>query len=194
MTALTVIYLKSTGHVLAAVTCAAPPTAAEPVKALVGAHLPWGGTGQVSVNVAFPVGLLAAVTVDDTWHDVSRAGAPLATPLIDPQAFQVVVDPQNKTPPKVTEFPTAPGAPTVTLNFATPDLTATLTNLATPLTAVVVLQEVTPAAQAGSILTAVPVPWSGAAVASGFISGDIWSAFVFIQGAPAGLLNKTAVP
>jgi hypothetical protein len=185
--------------VLAAVTRAAPPEAGEPVKALVGAHLPWRGTGQAAVDVAVPVDLLAAVTVDDIWHDVSRSGAPLATPLIDPQAFQVVVDPQNKTPPEVTKFPTAPGAPVAALAFdhTSHDLTVTLTYVPSTasLQTVVVLQKITTPAQPGTIEQPQIIPGgtSPTVVSAGFQAGDIWSAFAFIQGvAPPTPVNQQA--
>lgn len=188
MTALTVVYLKSTGHVLAAVTRAVPPEAGEPLKALVGAHLLWRGIGLISADVAFPAHLLAAATVDDKWPDVARSGSPLATPLIDPQLFQVVEDPQNKTPPKVTKFPTAIGDPAATLAFnATPDLTVTLTNVpsAASLPAVVVLQQIMTSAQPGHILTKiVPGGTSATVVATGFHTSEKWSAFAFIKGVP----------
>jgi hypothetical protein len=194
MTALTVVYLKDTGHVLAAVTTAVPPEGSEPVKALVGAHLPWRGTGQASVDVTFPDHLLAAVTVVENLPDISRSGVPRATPLIDPQAFQVVKDPQNKTPPKVTTFPSTAIAPTAQLAFASLKLTVTLTNVpvTASLPAIVVLQEITTPAQAGTIVAPVTVTGatSGTTVATGFQTGQTWSAFAFVQGMPPAFIDE----
>jgi hypothetical protein len=198
MTALTVVYLKSTGHILAALTRAEPPAAGEPLITLLGSHLSWHGTGQATVDVAFHAPLLDAATVDDKWPDVSRSGTPLATPLIDPQAFQVVQDPQNKTPPKVTKFATAFGAPAAHLNLVAtpaPRLTVTLANVSSSasLPAIVVLQKVTIPSQAGTVLPPTTVTGAvyGTVVAnSGFNAGDTWSVFVFVQGMPPAVIDR----
>jgi hypothetical protein len=198
MTALTVVYLTSTGHVLAALTRATPPEAGESLDTLLGSHLPWHGTGQAAADVAFPASLLAAATVDDTWPDVSQSGTPLATPLIDPQAFQFVQDPQNKTPPQVTEFATTAGSQAAQLALTVASgLTVTLANVPsnTSLPAVVVLQKVTTPPQAGTVLppTTVTGAASGTVVAgTGFTAGDTWSVFVFVQGMPPStIIGKT---
>ena len=84
MSKLTVVFLKDTGHVLAALTRADPPTAGEQVSALVGTGLPMGAIDGTSADVIVPVANLDAVTVDDQPEV-----------LLDPQGFQVVEDPQT---------------------------------------------------------------------------------------------------
>ena len=65
MSKLTVVYLKTTGHVLAALTRAAPPEGDEPVTALVGTSLTVRASDRRWPMLPFPLELLAAVTVDD---------------------------------------------------------------------------------------------------------------------------------
>ena len=84
MSKLTVVFLKDTGHVLAALTRADPPAAGEQVSALVGTGLPMGAIDGTSADVIVPVANLDAVTVDDQPEV-----------LLDPQGFQVVEDPQT---------------------------------------------------------------------------------------------------
>ena len=79
MSKLTVVYLKDTGHVLAALTRADPPQGTEPVSALVGTGLPVRFVGRPPADVTVPAEDLAAVTVDDQPEVV-----------ISPQSFQVI--------------------------------------------------------------------------------------------------------
>ncbi len=186
MSALTVVYLTTTGHVLAALTRAAPPEGAEQVEAFVGANLPVRGIGTTPADFAFPANLLAAVTLGDSL--------PLA--VIDPQAFQVVEDPQDKAHPKVTQFlvTTAPAA-TLTLD-TTSGAKVKLTNVppTTSLQAVVILQKVTTPAQAVTIPPPVTVTGdpNGTIVADKkeFAAGETWNFYAFVQGAPPSSLSQ----
>jgi hypothetical protein len=188
MSALTVVYLKTTGHVLAALTRAAPPEGAEQVNAFVGANLPVRGIGTTPADFAFPANLLDAVTLDDSL--------PLA--VIDPQAFQVVQDPQDKTHPKVTQFLGTASAPATTLSLdATSGATVTVKNVppTTSLQAVVILQKVTAPAQAATIYPPVTVTGdpNGTVVDSkaGFAAGETWNFYALVQGTPPSSLSKT---
>jgi len=65
MTTFTVIHVQETGHVLAAVSLAAPPEPAPPVGDLVGAGLPLRLLGLPAPDaITVPATRLAAVTVD----------------------------------------------------------------------------------------------------------------------------------
>ena len=55
MSKLTVVYLKDTGHVLAALTRADPPAAGEPVGALVDKGLPVSAIDGTPADVIVPV-------------------------------------------------------------------------------------------------------------------------------------------
>lgn len=188
MSALTVVYLKATGHVLAALTRAAPPEGAEQVKAFVGANLPVRGIGTTPADFAFPANLLAAVTLDDSLPQV----------VIDPQAFQVVEDPQDKNHPKVTQFLGTASAPTTSLLLDTSSgAKVTLTNVppTTSLQAVVILQKVTTPAQTVIIPPPVPVTGdpNGTVVAdkTGFAQSEKWNFYALVQGTPPSSLSKT---
>lgn len=187
MSALTVVYLDSTRNVLAALTRAAPPGAGEPVTALVGNGLPVRAVGPTSTHFAFPVKILAAVTVSDTLPDV----------VIDPQAFQVVDDPQNKTLHHVTSFPPATASsPNVGLTLDTTNgAVVTLQNVpfGTSLQAVVVLQKVTTQPQAARILTQQTVTDAGLRVALGrdFATGETWEFSAFVLGLPPNAISQT---
>lgn len=79
MSALTVVYLAATGHVLAALTRTTGPPDGEPVSALVGDGLPVR-LFENSAGVTVPSNLLAAVAVDDDASGV----------LDDPRSQRVV--------------------------------------------------------------------------------------------------------
>jgi hypothetical protein len=188
MSALTVVYLKATGHVLAALTRAAPPEGAEQVNAFVDANLPMRGIGTTPADFAFPANLLAAVTLDDSLPQV----------VIDPQAFQVVEDPQDKTHPKVTQFLGTASAPATSLSLeAGSGATVKLTNVpaTTSMQAVVILQKVTTPAQAVTIPPPVTVTGdpNGTVVAdkAGFAVGEKWNFYALVQGTPPSSLSKT---
>ena len=106
MTRFTVIYLKATGHVLAALTRADPPADAEPVTALVGGGLPVSRIGAAAADITVPANVLAAVTIDDDQPNV----------MTSPQAFQVAPDPQGLHPPKVQTV--ASSSPALTISLA----------------------------------------------------------------------------
>jgi hypothetical protein len=178
MSKLTVVYLKTTGHVLAALTRADPPEGDEPVTALVGSSLTASAIGTVAADVAFPASVLAAVTVDDDQPDV----------LINPQNFQVVEDPQGQAPPQVKNFG-VPGIVVLSLSTAA-GAKVTVTNVpsSTSLPAVVVLQKVTSPSLAPTILSPVTVSVGpgGTVVAdtTGFAPNDTWNMYAFVQGQP----------
>jgi hypothetical protein len=183
VSALTVVYLKATGHVLAALTRAAPPVGDEPVTALVGSSMAVPGVSRTPADVAIPAVLLAAATVDGNQTDV----------VISPQSFQVVEDPADKSHPKVENVGT-PGTD-LTLDTAS-GAKVTLTSSSSPpsLLAVVVLQKVTSPALAATILS--PVVISGGpdgtivADSTGFVTGDTWNMFAFVQGQPPVSISK----
>lgn len=186
MSALTVVYLDSTRNVLAALTRVAPPGAGETVKAFVGTSLPVRGVGLISTHFALPASLLAVVTVSDTMPDV----------VIDPQAFQVVDDPQDTTLRDVAPFPPPLGNPKVSLTL---DLTngaaAKLQNVApaTSRQAVVVLQNVTTSPpQAATILGPLNVTDAGTPVApaSDFATGETWEFSAFVLGMPPNAISQ----
>jgi hypothetical protein len=186
MSKLTVVYLKDTGHVLAALTRADPPAGDEPVSALIGADLPLSAIDGTPAPVTLPAHPLAAVTVDDDQPDV----------LINPQNFQVVLDPQGQRPPQVKDVG---HTGQVDLNITPSGATVTVTNVtsATSLPAVVVLQKVPSSPPSGppnllspvtNVLSPVTVTVGpGGTVVSGstgFAHGDTWNMFAFVQGLP----------
>lgn len=177
MSKLTLVYLKDTGHVLAALTRADPPAGDEPVTALIGAGLPVGTIAETSADVTMPAQGLAAVTVDDDQPEV----------LINPQNFQVVPDPQGGGSPKVKNVG---GTGQIVLSVSTSGARVTVTNVpsATSLSAVVVLQNIKSPSVAPDILSPVTVTvGSGGTVVSGstgFAQGDTWNMFAFVQGLP----------
>lgn len=65
MTKLTVVYLSDTGHVLAALTRADPPTGTEQVSALVGTGLPVRFIGNLRADAIVAAQCLAVATFDD---------------------------------------------------------------------------------------------------------------------------------
>jgi hypothetical protein len=193
MTALTVVYLKLTRNVLAAVTRATPPGAAEPVTALVGTALPVRAVGSTATHIAIPASELAAVTVNDTH--------PYA--VLDPQAFQVVDDPQNKPAQQVTHLPPPAGTPppaiTLTLN-KTKGAFIKVTHVHTKmLTVAAVLQKVTMPPQAATVIGPVTIgPSPGPvfytfAAATEFATGETWDFAVFVQAMPPQAISKTVV-
>jgi hypothetical protein len=177
MSKLTVVYLKDTGHVLAALTRADPPAGDEPVSALVGAGLPVSAIAETSAGVTLPAQGLTAVTVDDDQPEA----------LINPQNFQVVPDPQGQGPPQVKNVG---GTGQVVVSVSTSGAKVTVTNVpsATSLPAVVVLQNVKSPSVAPEILSPVTVTVGpGGTVVSGstgFAAGDTWNMFAFVQGLP----------
>lgn len=146
MTMLTVVYLQSTGNVLAALTRAAPPGPGEPVTALVGTSLPVRAVGSTSTQMTIPASALAAVTVNDTQPDA----------VLDPQGFQVVDDPQDKTVHLVTPIPqpTASPPPTITpaLDVTHGAVISAAHVTTATLTVVAVLQKVTMPPQAATVI------------------------------------------
>jgi hypothetical protein len=67
MSKLTVVFLKDTGHVLAALTRADPPASAEAVSALVNKGLPVSAVDGTPADVILPAASLAAVTVSRSF-------------------------------------------------------------------------------------------------------------------------------
>jgi hypothetical protein len=177
MSELTVVYLKDTGHVLAALTRADPPAGAEPVSDLVNKGLPVSTIDGTPADVILAATYLAAVTIDDDQPEV----------LINPQNFQVIQDPQGQAPPRVKNVGVPGSTVTLTLSAAS-GATVTVTGVpsATSLPAVVVLQKVTSPSLAPTILAPVTVPiGSGGTVVSdqtGFAVHDTWNMLAFVQG------------
>jgi hypothetical protein len=176
MSKLTVVYLKDSGHVLAALTRADPPAAGEPVGALVNKGLPVSAVDAVSADVTVPVTNLAAVTVDDNQPDV----------LINPQHFQVVQDPSGQTPPQVASIGLAAGNVALTID-TTSGAQVVVSNVftAVSLPAVVVLQKLASPSPAPTILDPVTVTLASPTVVAdpaGFVIGDTWNMYAFVQG------------
>ena len=175
MSKLTVVYLKDTGHVLAALTRADPPTAGEPVGALVNNGLPVSAVGVTAADFTVPVKDLAILTVDDDQPGV----------LTDPQNFEVAQDPQTQTLQVKTG-----GVPGSSVTFAIDgntgaSVTVTSVFTATSLPTVVVLQKVTSPTSAPTILAPVPVAVDSPTVVAGqtgFATGDKWNMYAFVQG------------
>jgi hypothetical protein len=195
MSKLTVVYLKDTGHVLAALTRADPPAAAEAVRALTGAGLPIGPIDGASAAITIPAAMLHAVTVDD------QPGATL-----DPLGFQVVEDPQRLKPPMVTGAGVQGSTVTLTIRQSN-GATVTVTNVpsAAPLTAVVALQKAaSPTPAAIIVVTTVTVGSPGVVVLppggfvtsdnpGGLVPNDNWNMYAFVQSLrPAAALVQVA--
>jgi ABC-type glucose/galactose transport system permease subunit len=176
MSKLTVVYLKDTGHVLAALTRADPPAADQPVGALVNKGLSVSAVDTTAADITVPVANLASVTVDDNQPEV----------LTSPQNFQVVQDPQGQAPPQVKNVGVAGSTVSVALDH-TSGATVTVTNVpsATTLPAVVVFQKITSPSLPPTILTPVniTVGLSGTVVCdqTGFVAGDKWNVYAFVQ-------------
>ncbi len=177
MSKLTVVYLKDTGHVLAALTRADPPTAGEPIGALVNKGLPVSAVDTTAADITVPVANLAAATVADDQPEV----------LINPQNFQVVQDPQGQAPPRVKNVGVQGSTVSVALHHAS-GATVTVTNVpsATSLPAVVVLQKIMSPSLPPTILAPVTITvGSGGTVIgdqTGFVAGDTWNVYAFVQG------------
>ena len=142
MSKLTVVYLKDTGHVLAALTRADPPEGDEPVTALVGTGLAGERHRTAAADVTVPV------NVPGCRHRRRRP----ARGRDQPAEFQVVEDPQDTRHPTGKEFG-APGSTSPSHSTAPRARRhghdrAT----ATSLPAVVVLQKVTSPSLAPTIL------------------------------------------
>jgi hypothetical protein len=176
MSKLTVVYLKDTGHVLAALTRADPPAAAEPASALVNKGLPLSAVDVTAADITVPVANLASVTVDDDQPEV----------LTSPQNFQVVQDPQGQAPPQIKNVGVQGSTVSVAIDH-TSGATVTVTNVpsATSLPAVVVLQKVTSPSLPPTILAPVTITVgsSGTVVSdqTGFVAGDKWNVYAFVQ-------------
>jgi hypothetical protein len=172
MSKLTVVFLKDTKHVLAALTRADPPAATEPVGVLVGTGLPIGPIDVTSAEVIVPVAKLDAVTVDDQPEV-----------LLDPWGFQVVDDPQQLKPPTVASVG-VPGSTVSPAISASLGAAVTVTNVpAQSLPVVVVLQKVAspgtaPLIVASSVLVGIQRVVAGPA---GFTAGDKWNMVAFVQ-------------
>jgi hypothetical protein len=175
MSKLTVVYLKDTGHVLAALTRADPPAAAEPVGGLVNKALPMSAVDMTAADITVPVANLASVTVDDTLPEV----------LTSPQNFQVVQDQQTQAV-RVKNFGVGGGTVSVALDHAS-GATVTVTSVpsATSLPAVVVFQKITSPSLPLTILAPVTITVgsSGTVVCdqTGFVAGDKWNVYAFVQ-------------
>lgn len=173
MSKLTVVFLKDTEHVLAALTRADPPAAGEQVSALVGTGLPIGAIDGTSADVIVPVAMLDAVTVDDQPEV-----------LLDPQGFQVVEDPQQLKPPTVTSVGVVGSSVELKIS-ATLGASVRVKNVpsASSLTAVVVFQKVASPGTAPHILVrAVTVgSWTVVDNQTTFVAGDTWNMSAFVQ-------------
>lgn len=173
MSKLTVVFLKDTEHVLAALTRADPPAIGEQVGALVGTGLPIGAIDGTSADVIVPVANLDAVTVDDQPEV-----------LLDPQGFQVVEDPQQLKPPTVTSAGVVGSSVELAISQAQ-GASVKVTNVpsALSLTAVVVLQKVASSSPAPLILvTTVTVGSAKVVAAPGvFVTNDKWNFSAFVQ-------------
>lgn len=173
MSKLTVVFLKDTKHVLAALTRADPPAAGEQVSALVGAGLPVGAIDGASADVVVPVANLDAVTVDDQPEV-----------LLNPQGFQVVEDPQKLTPSTVTSVGVSGSTVGLAISHAL-GASVTVTNVpsAISLRAVVILQKVASPSLAPLILVSTVTVGSNTVVAApnGFVTGDTWNMSAFVQ-------------
>ncbi len=173
MSALTVVFLKDSGHVLAALTRADPPAPGEPVGALVDTGLPLAAIDGTTADVIIPVGNLDAVTVDDQPEV-----------LLNPQGFQVIQDPQKVLPPTVTSV--GVGGSTVTPSIsASNGAEVQVTGVsATSLSAVVVLQQKTPAP--GPTLIVVHSVTVGSPTVvdppGAYVHPDTWNMYAFVQG------------
>jgi hypothetical protein len=171
MTKLTVVFLKDSKHVLAALTRADPPAANEPVSALVDTGLPLAVIEGTPADVTIPVAYLDAVTVDDQPEV-----------LLNPQGFQVVQDLQKLLPPKVTSVGVIGSAVTLLISAAN-GAAATVTGApTTSLTAVVVLQKVTAPSPALIVVRPVTVGSSTVVDPPGvYVAGDQWNVYAFVQ-------------
>ena len=179
MSKLTVVYLKDTGHVLAALSRADPPEGDEPVGALVGTGLPVSFIDRPPAGVTLPArDLLAAVTVDDDQPEV----------LINPQNFQVVQDPQGKAAPQVTSFADTGSQVGLTIDTSSgAKVTVADGPSGTQLPAVVVLQKATSPSRAPTILSPVTITAGSSTVVAdqtGFAKNDQWNMYAFVQGLP----------
>jgi len=178
MSALTVVFLKDTGHVLAALTRADPPAAGEPVSALVDTGLPLAVIDGTPTDVTLPVANLDAVTVDDQPEV-----------LLNPQGFQVIQDPQKLLPPKVTSVGIVGSAVTPSIS-ATNGAAVNVTGVpATSLTAVVVLQKVTAPSPVLIVVHPVTVGSSTVVDPPGvYVANEKWNVYAFVQ-----MLQPTAL-
>jgi len=188
MSKLTVVNLKDTGHVLAALTRADLPAGDEPVTALVGASLPVRAVDTTAAGISVPAASLAAATVDYDQPELV---------LINPQNFQVVQDPQTQAPSL--QNIGAPGHVGVTID-AINGATVTVTGVpsAASLPAVVVLQKVTSPSLPPTILSPVTITVGpGGTVVldkTGFVTGDKWNVYAFVQGLPPEAASGVQVP
>lgn len=181
MTKITVVQLKDTGHVLAALTRADPPQGTEQADALVGAGLRVSAAGGLAADFTVPAQDLTLVTVD---------GQPEV--LLNPQGYQVVPDPQGQAPAQVKNVgvPGSSVIPTIGAG-AGAEVKVTGVSSATTLQVVVVLQNATTPNQAPIVLPAVTATVGAATAVSGktgFVTGDKWNVYAFVQG-----LSPTAV-
>jgi len=170
MSKLTVVFLKDTGHVLAALTRADPPTATESASDLVGAGVAVGPVGGTSAAITIPAAMLDTATVDDQPEVV-----------LDPLGFQVVQDPQGLKPPTVTAVGVPGSSVPMTISH-TVGATVTVQNMPlTLLTAVLVLQQVAvPSPQPRIVVTTLTVG-TAKVVSGGFTQGDTWDMYAFVQ-------------
>jgi hypothetical protein len=171
MSKLTVVFLKDTGHVLAALTRADPPAADEPVSALVDTGLPVAVIDGTPADVTVPVAMLDAVTVDDQPEV-----------LFNPQDFQVVQDPQKLLPPKVTSIGVVGSAVALSISAASGAAVKVTNAPAISLTAVVVLQKVTSPSPA--LIVVCPVSVGSSTVVDppgGYTFGEKWNMYAFVQ-------------
>ena len=170
MTKLTVVYLKDTGHVLAALTRANPPQGTEHVSALVGTGLPVRFIGRFQADATVPAQDLDLATVDDQPGVVAS-----------PQSFKVTVDSKGQA-----QLTSAGAASQITFAI-TKTSGATVTGATTQVPARVGLQKVVTSSSLAPVkLNPVTVGpgASGTVVAgpAGFVSGDKWNMYVLVQG------------
>ncbi|HJY95653.1 MAG TPA: hypothetical protein VJ371_11910 [Streptosporangiaceae bacterium] len=170
MTKVTVVYLKDTGHVLAALTRANPPQGTEQVSALVGTGLPVRFIGGHQADATVAAQDLDLATVDDQPGVVTN-----------PQSFRVTFDAKGQA-----QVTSAGAASQITLDITTSS-GATVTGATTQVPARVGLQKVvTSSSLAPAKLNPVTVGpgASGTVVAgpAGFALHDIWNMYVLVQG------------
>lgn len=169
MTKLTVVYLSDTGHVLAALTRADPPSGTEQVSALVGTGLPVRFIGNLRADAIVAAQYLAVATVDDQPGVVTN-----------PQSFVVIVD--SKSQAQV-QNAGASGQITLAISHVSG---ATVTGASAPGPAWVGLQKVTSSSLAPITLNSVTLKpgASGTVVAGpgGFVTGETWNMYALVQG------------
>jgi hypothetical protein len=180
MIKLTVVYLNSTGHVLAALTRADPPQGTEQASALVGTGLLVRFIGSLPADATVSAQDLAVVTVDD------QSGV-----VISPQSFMVTFDSKGQA-----QVQNAGAANQITLAIDTTS-GATVTGATAQGPAWVGLQKVTSPSLAPTTLSQVSVGPGphGSVVAGpgGFTSGDKWNMYALVPGVQPAIKQITVL-